>query len=335
MVLKTKGTKVQAIKKITISLLPVLGLLILLLVFYALTDGNLFSLFNLKAIFQQCYLFIIGCLGVVFLMAQGALDLSTGSLIGLCSILAAYSCNRFGIFTSFLACLATGTIVGILNGIIYSESQIPVFIQGLSVNFLIKGLLYRLTGGQMTISINHAIKQKFDSIGMIMASLIVFALITFYLYQFTILGKHSRAIGAGQLAAQQSGVNVRWIKRFAFIFSGTAAGLVAFFTLVKTGGGGPTVGTSFEFNILIAMTLGGMPIKGGAKAKVRACFLGAAMMAVYTNGMVLLNVDSRIQEIVKGVVFIIIMMLTSGVQFGGVMRHRAILKPHKKNTSEL
>lgn len=313
--LKTKRVNMQTAKVFVQNLLPVLGLLVIFLIFYVLTDGRIFTAFNLKSIFQQCYLFILGCLGVVFLMAQGALDLSTGSLIGLCSILAAYTSNSVGIFAGFIVCILTGVVIGCFNGFIYSESGIPVFIQGLSINFLIKGFLYRLTNGQMTISIEHSIKQKFDSVWIILVVLFVCAAITFYLYNYTILGKHSKAVGAGATAAQQSGVNVRWIKRFAFIFSGLAAGLVAFFTLVKTGGGGPTVGTSFEFNILIAMTLGGMPIKGGAKAKVRACFLGAALMAVYTNGMVLLGVDSRMQEIGKGIIFIVIMMFTSKFQF--------------------
>lgn len=308
--LKANDIKTKPAKDFLFNQLPLLGLLILTLVFYLLTGGKLCSLTNLKSIFQQSYLFIIGCLGVVFLMAQGAVDLSTGSLIGLCSILGAYTCNATGVLPGLAVCLVTGAAVGCLNGVIYSESRIPVFIQGLSVNFLIKGLLYRLTNGQMTISIDHAVKQQFDSLWIILVSLIACAVLTLYLYNYTIFGKQSKAIGAGQTAARQSGVNVRWIKRFAFIFSGLYVGIVAFFTLVKTGGGGPTVGTSFEFNILIAMTLGGMPIKGGAKANIRACFLGAILMAVYTNGMVLLNVDPRIQEIVKGMVFIAVMTMT-------------------------
>ncbi|MBR1780358.1 MAG: ABC transporter permease [Oscillospiraceae bacterium] len=296
------------------DLLPLGGLIAVVILFGILTKGKIFSSFSLQTIYNQSFLYILGGLGCAFLFAQGAIDLSMGAVIALCSILGAFAANQYGIIACILVCLIVGTICGTITGFIYSHTNIAVFILGLSVCFLIKGTLYQITNGQASISIPYADKKMFTPIWISAVVMVVFALIIYYLFEYHTMGKHSKAIGAGIAAAAQSGVDVTKIKWLGFVISGFTCGMVAFFTMVKTGSGGPATGSNFEFNVMIAMILGGMPSEGGARAKIKSCFIGAILIAFYSNGMVLLGADSRVQEILKGVVFIVVIVGTYRMQ---------------------
>ena len=294
--------------------LPFVSMILVVGLFGVLTHGDIFSKFNLKTIWNQCYLFIIGGLGMVFLFAQGAVDLSAGSVIALASIYGAMAANSGGVIPCLIVCLLIGTACGAITGGLYAKTDIPIFILGLSVSFLIRGVLYRITDGAAVISIPVAMKQSFNPLWISIAVVIFLFIVVLYFFDYNTLGKHSRAIGAGPVAAEQSGVNVPMVKWTAFAISGLFAGIAAFMMVMKTGSGGPAAGTSFEFNVMIAMILGGMPSEGGAKSKIKACFIGAVLISFYTNGMVMLNIDSRVAEIIKGVVFILVVVLTKRMQ---------------------
>lgn len=296
------------------DLLPLVGLIAVIVLFGILTKGKIFNSFNIQTIYNQSFLYILGGLGCSFLFAQGAIDLSMGSVIALCSILGSFTANQYGIVPCIIVCLVVGTLCGTITGYIYSHTDIAVFILGLSICFLIKGTLYQITNGQASIAIPYADKKMFTPNWISLVVLVVFTLIIYYLFEYHTLGKHSKAIGAGISAASQSGVDVTRVKWLGFIISGITCGLVAFFTMVKTGSGGPATGSNFEFNVMIAMILGGMPSDGGARAKIQSCFIGAILIAFYSNGMVLLGADPRVQEILKGVVFIVVIVGTYRMQ---------------------
>ncbi len=296
------------------DLLPIAGLIVVIVLFGILTQGKIFSTFSMNTIYNQCFLFVLGGLGSAFLFAQGAMDLSMSAVIALSAILSAYVTNEAGIVVGLLVCLGVGTLFGVITGFLYSRTKIAIFILGLSMCFLIKGTLYQVTGGASSISIPYEIKKALSPTWISVAVVAVFAIIIYLLFEFHPLGKQSRAIGAGEIASSQSGVNVKKVKWIAYIISGFTCGLVAFFTMIKTGSAGPETGTSFEFNVMIAMVLGGMPTDGGARAKIKSCFIGAILIAFYTNGMTLLNADVRVREILKGIVFIIVIVATYRMQ---------------------
>lgn len=303
----------KKVGEMVLKLFPIIGFVFVLVFFGIVSRGELYSAYNINVIGNQTFLYILGGLGVSFLFAQGAVDLSLGSTIALASILASFAAST-STATSFLVAVVTGLLIGVINGFIYSESGIPVFIQGLGMSFLIKGFLYTLTNNKAAISLPEAVRSSIDTDLNKILIVVLVTVVTIYLFNYTTLGKYSKAIGAGQVAAVQSGVDVKKVKRIAFIISGVIAGVVAFFSIGRTGAGGPTTGLMFEFNILIALVLGGMPMSGGAGTKLKSVFLGALMITIMSNGMVLWGVSSRVQEIAKGVIFIIVVVLTYKLQ---------------------
>ena len=133
--------------KLLVNVFPWVSLILVVAVFGVASKGLLFSAYNLKTIFSQSVLFIIGGLGLSFLFAQGAFDLSFGSVVCFASLLAAKAVEVTGVdllifVIPFVVCIG----IGILNGLLYSRVGLVVFIQTLGVSFLLKGTFTTLLG---------------------------------------------------------------------------------------------------------------------------------------------------------------------------------------------
>lgn len=301
--------KNQKVKNLLLENFPVIGLVIIILFFGIVTKGNLFTPYNLKSIAGQMFLYILGGFGCLFLFAQGGIDLSMAANIGLAAILGARVMQGnipLGIFVTILV----GTLVGVVMGLIYAYANIPVFIQGLAMNFLINGMLWPLSAGASSIPSPAPVLAMKSNVGEVVIVLIALAIILVS-YNYTKFGKECRAIGAGITSSVQSGVNVSRCKVLAFVITGFTCGLVAFLTLIRTGAASQTTGASFNFNVMLCLVLGGCVMGGGAGVKVRNALVGAATLIVLQNGLVLWGANVRVQDIVKGVLFILMIVATN------------------------
>ena len=175
----------QRMKNFLCTDFPVLGLILVMIFFYIQTDGKIFSSFNLKSISQQMYLFILGGLGCCFLFAQGAIDLSMAAAVGFAGIIGVRTMLATNVF-----------VVGAVNGFLYAKVGIPVFIQGMAMNFLLNGLLLPLCAGSATITAPKALTD-FKSIAAEIVIEVILFLVVAVIYNFTRFGKDCRAIGAG------------------------------------------------------------------------------------------------------------------------------------------
>lgn len=301
-----KGRK---IKNFLCTDFPVLGLLAIIIMFYITTDGKIFSKFNLKSISQQMYLFILGGLGSVFLFAQGGIDLSMAAAIGAAGIIGA-RVMQVNPWLGVVVTVLVGTTIGVVNGLIYAKIGIPVFIQGLGMNFLLNGLLLPLSVGSATIRVPKVISNLKSIPAEIIIELAVLAIVVLT-YNYTRFGKDCRAIGAGTTSAVQSGVKVSRTKFLAFLISGFTCGVVAVMTLIRTGSASQTTGANFNFNVMMAMVLGGALLSGGNGVKARHAVIGAALLIILQNGLVLWGISARVQDIVKGVLFILMIVVTT------------------------
>ena len=301
--------KNRKFKNFLCSDFPVLGLLAIIIMFYITTDGKIFSKFNLKSISQQMYLFILGGLGSVFLFAQGGIDLSMAAAIGTAGIIGA-RVMQVNPWLGVVVTVLVGTVIGVVNGLIYAKIGIPVFIQGLGMNFLLNGLLLPLSAGSATIRVPKVISNLKSIPAEIVIELAVLAIVVL-IYNYTRFGKDCRAIGAGTTSAVQSGVKVSRTKFLAFLISGFTCGVVAVMTLIRTGSASQTTGANFNFNVMMAMVLGGALLSGGNGVKARHAVIGAALLIILQNGLVLWGISARIQDIVKGVLFILMIVVTT------------------------
>ena len=310
---------IEKIKKIDIKHtltegIPIIGLITMIALFaiiVPLVNGNNFlSSNNIVTLINQGYLMMIACLASIFLFAQGGADISLQSNIALCSILAAYTIVDFGIIPAVVVSLLAGAIIGVINGTIYSRLGLMPFIVSMAMNLILDGLLPTIANKDAFISIPRSYQKMFGGLWFKLLILGIFFLLCFYLFRYTVFGKYSRAIGAGATATEQSGVNINRYKLLAFVFSGFGAGVYAIMAMLRTGNGSPSIASGVSFNVMIGMVLGGTTVTGGLAAKFRSCIIGAMMITVLTNAMTMLGLPSMAQEIIRGLLFVIVVVIT-------------------------
>ena len=265
-----------------------------------------------QTILNQMFLYVLGGFGCLFLFAQGGIDLSMAANIGMAAILGA-RVLEVSIPLGIAVTILTATAVGVIMGLIYAYAKIPVFIQGLGMNFLINGMLYPLCGGRATIPVSRTLTALQSSTTEIIITVVALAIVILA-YNYTKFGRECRAIGAGEVAAVQSGINVKRVKTMAFIITGLTCGIVALLTLIRTGSASQTTGANFNFNVMLSMILGGAVMTGGTGVKVRNAIIGAATLIVLQTGLGLWGMNTRIQEIVKGVLFILMIVSTTKLE---------------------
>lgn len=283
-----------------------IGLALVVVVFQVLTDGRLVSARNMMNIFNNFFSIGLGSIGVMFLMSLGELDLSVGAALGFAAAIGALGGQAHTAWILPL-CLLTGIGIGALNGVLVSRLKVESFIGTLAVSFIARGLTTYLLNGSVGISVTQRIYDKSE----VKITVFIIAAVVFYLlFHNTAFGKSCRAIGASIDAARQSGVAVLRVRAMAFVISGFLCGLAGFFSLVRTCTASSNTGNGFEFEVLLAVLFGGMPLSGGWTVKFRAAVVGSISMAVMKNGMSLMGIDGLTQQIVQGIILIAVVAIS-------------------------
>ena len=142
---------------------------------------------------------------------------------------------------------------------------------------------------------------KSASCPLILVAFVVAAILSAILFNYTIFGRRVRAIGGNERVASLAGVPAGRTKVGVFVFSGLMAGIGGMILASRLGTGSPVAGTGFELDVIAAVVIGGTPLTGGT-GRISGTVVGALIMAMLANGLILLGVDSASQTIVKGIV---------------------------------
>lgn len=164
-----------------------------------------------------------------------------------------------------------------------------------------------LGGGSLTA--NYDLK-NLDTLGFKYGTIMVVALAAFAVFNYSVFGKHCRAIGAKVEVAHQSGVRVKLERFIPFLISGFACAIMATFSLIRTCNATTTSGGNTQINTMLGLLLGGVPFSGGWNSKFRAVIIGGLIMAVVDNGLFLLNLNTASQQFIKGFIFIVAVALS-------------------------
>lgn len=283
-----------------------IGLVLVAVVFQAFTQGRLLSVRNMMNIFNNFFSIGLGSVGVMFLMSLGELDLSVGATLGFAATIGALAA-RIQTWWILPVCLLTGIIIGTLNGVLISRLKVESFIGTLAVSFIARGLTTYLLNGSVGIPLSQRI---YDKSSLKITVFVIVAAAFFVLFNYTAFGKSCRAVGASEDAARQSGVAVERVRTIAFIISGFLCGLAGFFSLVRTCTASSNTGNGFEFEVLLAVLFGGMPLSGGWAVRFRAAIVGSVAMAIMKNGMSLMGIDGLTQQIIQGCILIVVVAIS-------------------------
>ena len=303
------------------------GLVITVILFLIFSGDKL--MYNATTVLQTVAPYAIISLGAVFVYSMGFMDVSVGQQVGVYAILYILISNKMGgttvgVIVAFIAVLAIALVCGAFNGAVAVWLGLPSIVTSLFLMFFFTGaqLLLMEGTGNTSISIQAKIKpmdRNQYTIMLIIAIIIVAVLVT-YFFNYTKFGKYTKAIGANEVAAEQSGINTTKWKVFAYMAFGVTVAIGSFIMLTRTGSAGKGTGTGFAMDVMICLILGGMPLSGGMKSKVSSALVGTFTYVLLSNDLTTMGVDLNMINFLKAVIFIIIVMITCRKQNGTLPR---------------
>lgn len=258
--------------------------------------------------------------GMTLIILTGGIDLSVGSILAFCGAITAGllktgirlpSADLFIGFTllgALLGSLIVGGILGWFNGFAITKFKVPPFVATLAMLSIARGLTMLYTGGKpiSDLGSNFAFIGSGSFIGLpvpVWIALVV-VLISAFITTKTKLGRYIYAIGGNETAAKFSGIRIKRIKLIVYILGGVMAAIGGIIVTSRLNSAQPDAGISYELDAIAAVVIGGTSLNGG-KGTIWGTVIGAVIIGVLNNGLVLLNVSPFWQQVVKGFVILL------------------------------
>lgn len=292
----------------------ILASLLLLIVFFGLSSENFFSTITLTTILNQLPALTVVTIGMTLVLIVAGIDLSVGSVLGLCAAVVGTAVVTFGL-PLWLACLAgasAGLLCGLLNGLLVSYFSLPAFIVTLGMLEMARGLAYVTTNSQ-TVYIGsdiQAIALPLPGIGLsaaLLSALLLVGVAQFVMTR-TVLGRYLVAIGTNEQAARRSGIDPRPYRLLVLAVSGLLAGLGGIFNAAYLGAADPNAGIGLELSAIAAAVIGGTSLMGG-RGSVIGAFAGVLIIAILQNGLAQIGVSEPSKRLITGAVIIVAVLI--------------------------
>lgn len=289
-------------------------ILLVILVWFALLSPDFLTVNNLLTVALQTSLIALVAIGMTFTIITGGIDLSVGSTAALAGVLAAGAATRLGLgtYAGLLIGLLSGIGIGFLNGALIVWGRMPPFVATLATMAIGRGLTLVYTQGRPIAGLDKAFTfwggNGWLGIPVPVWVLLVVAILAHIILKQTPLGLRIFAVGGGEETTRLTGVNVGQVKFSMYIFSGICAALSGLILTARLWSAQPNVGIGLELDAIAAAVLGGSSLAGGIGG-IPGTLAGAFIIGILSNGLNLLEVPSYNQQVVKGVVFIVAVML--------------------------
>lgn len=253
-------------------------------------------------------------IGMTFVILNRGIDLSVGSILGLSAALGAGMAQQ-GIGVVLPVCLAVGTFLGYMNGLMITRLRLQPFIATLGMLIFVRGLVYIYTNGSIIVVQSPSSAFSFlgsGLIGPVPVPVILFVLVyalAAYVLSRTVYGREVYAVGANEEAARLSGINVQRNRDTVYCISGFLAALAGVVLLSRLSAGEPNAGTLYELDGIAATLIGGTVFDGGIGG-VHGTIAGVLILAFLANILNLTNVSPYTQMLLKGVIIILAVVVS-------------------------
>ena len=302
--------------------------LIAVFVFFSFAAPNFLSAENFVIMSKHVALNAFLAIGMTFVIITGGIDLSVGSIVGLCGMVAGWLI-LFGLDLSAIGVpytiyfntieivaltLLVGITVGAVNGVLITQLSVAPFIATLGTLYIARGLALLSSDGATFPNLVGS--EEFGSTGFSALGSGTFLGIPFmiwiliavtggaaYLAARTPLGRHIYAVGGNERGAALSGVKVNRVKMFVYMFSGFCAAIVGLIISSQLVASHPATGETFELNAIAAAVLGGTSMSGG-RGRILGTIVGAFVIGILSDGLVMMGVSAFWQTVIKGLVII-------------------------------
>ncbi|MFO7322408.1 MAG: ribose ABC transporter permease [Chloroflexota bacterium] len=296
--------------------------LLLLCVALALASDRFLTADNIVNILRQSAINGIIAVGMMLVILTRGIDLSVGSVLALSTVIAADLLRNSGLppFQAVLVALVAGSALGLINGALVAYVNIPPFIATLGMMTFARGAALFYTQGQPVTGLG-ALGEGLRMLGSadlfgipmpIIVAGVVFVL-GYLLLNHTVLGRQIFALGDNEDAAYLSGLPVKQLKLFVYTAAGFLSALAGIILIGRLNSAQPTAGQGFEFDAIAAVVVGGTSFDGG-EGTIWGTLIGVLIIGIMNNGLNLLDVSAFYQDIAKGVVIALALLLHRAIR---------------------
>ncbi|MES2249283.1 MAG: ABC transporter permease [Pseudomonadota bacterium] len=310
--------------------------LIAIVAVFSLLSPVYFSTGNFLIMSSHVAIFGLLAIGMMIVILTGGIDLSVGSTLGLCGVVAGYlmqgvTIDALGlvlylpVWAVVLLTCALGAFVGAVNGVLIACFKVPAFVATLGVLYVARGVALLITngltfndlGGRPELGNTGFNWLGFDQVfgmpvGVVVLAMV--ALVAVVLLKRTAFGRWVYSTGGNARAAELSGVPVRFTTITVYVLSGVCAAIAGLVLSSQLTSAGPTAGTTYELTAIAAVVVGGAALTGG-RGNVQGTLLGAFVIGFLSDGLVIIGVSSYWQTVFTGAVIVLAVLLNS-IRYG-------------------
>lgn len=299
------------------NLAPLAGLLVLVMGFFIIgTVKDINIAYGLKSVINQSVVVAVVATGAVFIYTLGSFDISLGASVAVSALLGGMTYLRTeSIALMFLVCVGVAVLVALINSVLASVFNLPVFVTTIAMLSVLNALvllLISINGTGSEIAVPMAAVSRYDSIAFKVVILVLYFALCVFIFNFTPIGRRQKFLGGNSLCAKLTGISLKKYSIIAFVLSGIGVGLGAFLSIIYAPTLTKNTASSVGMDVIIAIVFGGMPVSGGARSKIYAAVIGAFSMTFLGQIMTLFNLNSGIGQMVKAVIFILVVFIASG-----------------------
>ena len=310
----TNKTKNRFFSNHIISEYGVLIALVLLVVIISLLNPSFLKIDNIMNLLRQTSINVILAIGMTYVILSRGIDLSVGSILAFSGIITAsfVVVESGNMFLGITLGIGAGVLLGLINGLVIAKFKVTPFIATLGMMAIARGLTFIYSDGQPISNLDNSF--LFIGAGQIMGipvpvwiTILIFIIFSILLYKTT-FGRHVYAVGGSETAAKVSGIKVDRTLIYVYSIMGLLAGIAGVILTSRVSSGLPQAGTAYELDAIAAVVIGGTSLMGG-RGRLWGTLVGAVIIGVLNNGLDLLGVSSYWQQVVKGSIIILAVML--------------------------
>ena len=289
--------------------------IVVLAVIFALINPRFASVANFINILTQASYIIVMAVGMTFVITSAGIDLSVGSLVALVTVIG-FGFIKGGLNPALgvLVMFALGGAIGCLTGFLIAYVKIPPFITTLGMMAMLRGLALVHSAGKMHFGLPPSLTWlgQGDIAGAPVAVIIslLFALFGAWLYSHSRFGLHVRALGGNREAARLAGVPVNRVEVMVYVLMGLATALGGLIMIARIDSTQATIGTAMEIHVISAVIIGGTSLFGG-RGTIYGTVMGALLLSMMTNALVIAGVDFFWQLVVMGGIVLIAVAISN------------------------
>lgn len=294
-----------------------IGAILLVSAVFALLNPNFASTSNIGNVVEQITILGIIATGLTFAIVSGEIDLSVGAIYGVCTIVFALALeSAWTPALAFVATLGAGALMGLFNGMLGVVLKVPTIIITLGTLNLFRGIALWLSGGfpvsdfpeeglLFDFGLGNLIQlgplEWFPDLGL---ALILVAVVGQLALNQTTFGNRVKALGSNREGARDVGIRISFVRIQTLVLVGVCAGIAGVLSVSRFGSASPSAGATLNLDGIAAVIIGGAAIFGG-RGSVISSVLGALLIGVVRNGLVLVGVDIYGQTMVSGLIIIV------------------------------